>query len=233
MFPMSYSPSRPASVAKTKGLTIEKLQAQLEDRDQHIADLEQKLYGNSNEKIVDAGSEVVRLRAKLEHADRLVAEYKEQLHAQSLKTSVNNSKSHISEIELEKMRTRLQKRIEELEPLPELLRQAEMKNQELQTRLLEQEKRLMEQSQYLSDLNSKVISVIQQEINWHAWSARLDKCSNASDGSNERESFFIRRWQSNFAAETWFHATVNKTKRIFHQYSISRHLQAIDGCRRR
>ena len=165
MFPMSYSPSRPSSVAKTKGLTIEKLQAQLEDRDQHIADLEQKLYGDSNEKIVDAGSEIVRLRTKLEHAERLVIEYKEQLHSQSLKTSVNNSKSHISEIELEKMRTRLQKRIEELEPLPELLRQAEMKNQELQTRLLEQEKRLMEQSQYLSDLNSKVISLVQQEIN--------------------------------------------------------------------
>ena len=162
MFPRSFSPSPPASVAKTKGLTIEKLQTQLEDRDQHIAELEQKLYGNSSEKLVDAGSEIVRLRAKLEHAERLVIEYKEQLNSQTLKTSVNNSKSHISEIELEKMRTRLQKRIEELEPLPELLRQAEMKNQELQTRLLEQEKRLMEQSNYISDLNSKVISFANQ-----------------------------------------------------------------------
>ncbi|CAF4701465.1 unnamed protein product, partial [Rotaria magnacalcarata] len=44
------------------------------------------------------------------------------------------------------MRVRLQKRLEELEPLPEYLRQAEMKNQELETRLLEQDRRLADQS---------------------------------------------------------------------------------------
>jgi chromosome segregation ATPase len=156
MFPMSSSSSAPTVVAKTKGLTIEKLQAQVNDRDCQIDELERKLYGNKNEQIVDANSEVIRLRTKLDHAERLVADYKEQLHAQTLKSSVDNSKSHLSELELEKMRVRLQKRIEELEPLPELLRQAEMKNQEFQTRILDQEKRLAEQSAFISELNSKV-----------------------------------------------------------------------------
>ena len=156
MFPRSSSSTPPAVVTKTKGLTIEKLQVQLEDRDRHIDELERKLYGEKTEQLVDADTEIQRLRKKLEHSERLVTEYKEQLHAQTLKNSVNNSKSHLSELELEKMRTRLQQRIEELEPLPELLRQAEMKNQDLQTRLLEQEKRLAEQSSIIGELTSKV-----------------------------------------------------------------------------
>ncbi len=153
MFPMS---TPPTVVAKSKGVTIEKLQAQLNDRDRQIDELERKLYGEKNEQILDADAEIIRLRKKLEHAERLVSEYKEQLHNQTLKTSVHNSKNHISEMELEKMRIRLQKRIEELEPLPELLRQAEMKNQELQTRILDQEKRLVEQAAFITELNSKV-----------------------------------------------------------------------------
>jgi chromosome segregation ATPase len=157
MFPISSSSSsHPTVVAKTKGLTIEKLQIELEDRDRQIDELERKLYGDKNEPILDTDSEIIHLRKKLEHAERLVTEYKEQLHNQALKTSVNNSKNHISEIELEKMRIRLQKRIEELEPLPELLRQAEMKNHELQTNILEQDKRLVEQSAFIAELTSKV-----------------------------------------------------------------------------
>ena len=158
MFPRSSSSTPPAVVSKTKGLTVEKLQAQLEDRDRHIDDLERKLYGEKSEQLADADTEIQRLKKKLEHTERLVTEYKEQLHAQTLKNSVNNSKSHLSELELEKMRTRLQQRIEELEPLPEFLRQAEMKNQDLQTRILEQEKRLADQSSIISDLTSKVQS---------------------------------------------------------------------------
>ena len=55
------------------------------------------------------------------------------------------------------MRVRLQKRIEELEPLPELLRQAEIRNQDLQNQLLDKDKRLMEHAAMISDLTSKVM----------------------------------------------------------------------------
>jgi uncharacterized protein (DUF342 family) len=155
MFPSS-SCTPPNVVTKTKGMTMEKLQSLLNDRDQQIDELGRKLYGDKSEFIDDTNSEIIRLRTKLEHAERLVGEYKEQLHNQTLRASVDNSKTHISEIELEKMRIRLQKRIEELEPLPELLRQAEMKNQELQTCILEQDKRLIEQSNFIDQLSSKV-----------------------------------------------------------------------------
>lgn len=149
-------PTSPSVVAKTKGLTVEKLQLQLNERDRQIENLERQLYGEKTSELLDADTEIIRLRKKLEHTERLVNEYKEQLHTQTLKTSVNNSKNQLSEIELEKMRIRLQKRIEELEPLPELLREAEMKNHELQTCILEHEKRLTEQSAIINDLSSKI-----------------------------------------------------------------------------
>lgn len=156
MFPQSSCSTPPAVVAKTKGLTVEKLQVQLLDRDHQIEELERKLYENPSEQLVDANAEIIRLRSKLEHADRLVADYKEQLHTQTLKNSLDNSKTHISEIELDKMRLRLQKRIEELEPLPELLRQAEMRNHDLETRILEQERRLSDQARYIDEISSNV-----------------------------------------------------------------------------
>lgn len=176
MFPTS----PPSVVTKTKGLTIEKLQAQLNDRDEQINSLERIIYGDKNEPTLDPESEVIRLRVKLDHAERLVKEYKEQLRTQTLQTSVNNSKNHLSEIELEKMRIRLQKRIEELEPLPELLRQAEMKNHELQTHIIDLERRLSEQGTYINELNSKVekqnsdFFILGKEIIFF-----LDKCSTS------------------------------------------------------
>jgi chromosome segregation ATPase len=176
---MSSSSSPPTVVPKTKGITIEKLQAQLNDRDHLIDDLERKLYGDKKEHIIDADSEIIRLRKKLEHAERLVGEYKEQLNTQTLKTSVNNSKNHLSEIELEKLRIRLQQRIEELEPLPELLRQAEMKNHEIQTCILEQEKRLVEQSAVIAELNSKVKSKLKKKHTQSFNVISLDKCAKS------------------------------------------------------
>jgi hypothetical protein len=125
-------------VTKNKAITIERLQAELNDRDHQINELKTKLYNNKPEQIDDTNSEIIHLRAKLEQAEHLANDYKAQLHTQTLKTSANNSRNHLSEIELEKIRARLQKRIEELEPLPELLKQAELKNEKLQKRLSEQ-----------------------------------------------------------------------------------------------
>lgn len=177
MFPHGSSSTSSNVVPKTKGMTIERLYAELEDRDRQIDELERKLYASPNELLADANSEIVRLRTKLEHAERLVAEYKEQLHQQTLKTSLDNSKTHLSEVELEKMRIRLQKRIEELEPLPELLRQAEMKNQELETRLIEQEKCLAEQSAFINELNSKVKYSFAKRISYFNCYFLLESCS--------------------------------------------------------
>ena len=181
--PLPACSSLPSLVAKTKANTIEKLQAELNDRDRHIIELEKKMHGNKNEQLVDANTEIVRLRTKLEHTERLVAEYKEQLHNQTLKTSINNSKSHLSEIELDKLRYRLQKRIEELEPLPELLRQAELKNQDLQARLAEQ-------TTYMSELKAKVCCGKLTQTNELVVFISLVKCSKSYARSIERRPFF-------------------------------------------
>lgn len=133
--PARSSPSPPAS--RKKAISVEKLHAQLVDRDHQIDALRKKLYESKGEQTDDTSSEVVHLRARLEQAERLANEYKAQLQTEALKTSANNSKNHLSELELERTRVRLQKRIEELEPLPELLKQMEMKNEKLQRQLLD------------------------------------------------------------------------------------------------
>jgi len=91
----------------------------------------------TTERLLDQESqaEIARLRAQLEQAEQLANEYQAQLRTQTLKSSANNSRNHLSEIELEKVRFKLQKRIEELEPLPELLKQAEQKNVILQKQI--------------------------------------------------------------------------------------------------
>jgi chromosome segregation ATPase len=148
MFSTPTSSSSLHVVPKTKAITIERLQAELDDRDHQINELRKQLYDKKTEQPADTNSEIVYLRTKLEQAEHLANEYKAQLHTQTLKTSANNSRNHLSEIELEKIRARLQKRIEELEPLPELLKQAELKNKKLQQHNDELQKRLSEQSTF-------------------------------------------------------------------------------------
>ncbi len=153
-FPKYSTPtsSSPVNVpTKTRAvITIERLQAELNDRDYRIIELKKRLHDNQNGPIDGTNSEMIHLRTQLEQAEQLANEYKAQLHTQTLKTSANNSRNHLSEIELEKIRARLQKRIEELEPLPELLKQAELKNERLQKQNNELQKHLSEQSTFFT-----------------------------------------------------------------------------------
>ena len=126
---------------KTKAITVERSEVGLNDNEQQMDELEEKLYDNKNEQTDDTSSEIIRLQKKLSEAEHLANEYKAQLHTQTLQASANNSKNHLSELELERVRLRLQKRIAELEPLPKLLKQAETKNDYLQKHVNELEKR--------------------------------------------------------------------------------------------
>ncbi len=147
-------PSTPTNVVcKPKAITIERLQSELVDRDQQINELKRKLYENKGEQTDDTNSEVIHLRAKLEQAEQLANDYKAQLYTQTLKSSANNSKNHLSEIELEKVRIRLQRRIEELEPIPELLKQAELKNQQLEKHVHELQRHVTDQSTFIDRNN--------------------------------------------------------------------------------
>ncbi|CAF4012931.1 unnamed protein product [Rotaria sp. Silwood2] len=144
------SPSN--STTKTKAITIERLQTELNDRDHQINELKRKLCNdnNNNEQQDDTNSEIQSLKTKLEQTEQLVNDYRARLQTQTFKASANHSKNHLSEVELEKVRGRLQKRIEELEPLPELLKQAEIEKEKLQKDIDELRKRLPRQSNFLN-----------------------------------------------------------------------------------
>jgi chromosome segregation ATPase len=149
-FPKYSTPTSLSPVHPSRATAVERFQAELNDRDYQIIELKKRLCDNQNQPIDGTNSEIIHLRAQLEQAEKLANEYKAQLHTQTLKTSANNSRNHLSEIELEKIRARLQKRIEELEPLPELLKQAESKNDKLQKQNNELQKRLADQSTFFT-----------------------------------------------------------------------------------
>ncbi|CAF3199092.1 unnamed protein product [Rotaria socialis] len=142
------SPSRVTT--KSKAITIERLQAELNDRDDLINELKTKLDDNSDSGTGDLKLENIRLKEKLEQTEQLLNECRAQLHTRTLQASAHNSKNHLSEVELEKVRSRLQKRIEELDPLPELLKQAEVEKEKLQQDIDELRKRLPLQSNFLA-----------------------------------------------------------------------------------
>lgn len=108
------------------------------------------MHTNRTDQTDDTNLELIHLRAQLERAEQSANEYKAQLHTQTLKTSASNSRNHLSEIELEKIRVRLQKRIEELEPLPELLKQVESKNDKLQKQINDLQKHVSDQSGFFT-----------------------------------------------------------------------------------
>lgn len=146
------SPSSSNIANKTKAITVERLQSELDDRDNEIYDLRTKLHDKSTEEIDSLKAENILLKAKLEQTEHLLSDCRAQLHTQTLHVSATNSKNHLSEIELEKVRSRLLKRIEELDPLPELLKQAEAEKEKLQTDIDELRKRVPLQSNLLTQL---------------------------------------------------------------------------------
>ena len=83
--------------------------------------------------------ELEQWKTRAEQAERTVNEYKADLHTETLKSSANNSRNHLSQLDLEEKRSRLQKRIDDLEGLPKLLKKEETKNEELAKRIGELE----------------------------------------------------------------------------------------------
>ena len=130
------------------------MQTELDDRDRPIRQLQKTIDDNSKLNSIDNTNEqIIDLKSKLEQAERLANEYKAQLNSELLKNSAHNSRNHLSQIDYEEKRARLQKRLEELEPLPELLKQSEQKQERLQKLVRDLEKRL-ENSSAMSNTRS-------------------------------------------------------------------------------
>lgn len=144
----------------------------------------------------DTAGEIERWKVRAEEAERLANEYKAQLHTETLKGSASNSRNHLSQLDLEDKRTRLQKRIDDLENLPELLKQEEMKNEKLQKRIRELED---DNTRLRKDVHGQVINLQRSHENERLIQYCLSACLFNLDSCSREIS---RRYLS--SQSRWF-----------------------------
>ncbi|XP_076093794.1 outer dense fiber protein 2-like isoform X6 [Mytilus galloprovincialis] len=133
-------------------------------------------------KFRQADEELVQLRGNLKQYENLVEEYKSQMNksrreADETMAELDEAKqeSHMAqregEIELEKVKVRLHQRLQELEPLPEMLKSSELRLYESQERMNIYEKKNGESTKLISELTAKVEHVTEQmdqmRNKWH------------------------------------------------------------------
>ncbi|XP_052092018.1 outer dense fiber protein 2-like isoform X6 [Mytilus californianus] len=133
-------------------------------------------------KFRQADEELIQLRGNLKQYENLVEEYKSQMNksrreADETMAELDEAKqeSHMAqregEIELEKVKVRLHQRLQELEPLPEMLKSSELRLYESQERMNIYEKKNGENTKLISELTAKVEHVTEQmdqmRNKWH------------------------------------------------------------------
>ncbi|XP_070176870.1 outer dense fiber protein 2-like isoform X9 [Littorina saxatilis] len=110
--------------------------------------------------------EASRLRESVKQYEQLTGEYKGQMDRSrreaddSMVLLEEHQKEtsrlhHSSEVELEKVKTRLHQRLQELEPLPDLLRTTELRLHEANEKLLAYERRNTENTKLIAELTAK------------------------------------------------------------------------------
>lgn len=116
------------------------------------------------EKLRNAESEISKLKAELEQKNFLLLKFKEENSKFQQEQNKEDEKEdeeikrikNFREIELDKVRAKLQQRLNELEPLPELLKNTELKLHESLRKTKELETRNLEQTRLINDLNIKI-----------------------------------------------------------------------------
>ena len=120
---------------------------------------------NKDEKLKNAENEIGRLNMELENAHSILRKFEEN-EAAKLEGATENGDAtndseakrvkHFREMELDKVRSKLQQRLNELEPLPELLKNTELKLHEALKKQKEYESHNGEQERVISNLNVKI-----------------------------------------------------------------------------
>ncbi len=120
---------------------------------------------NREEKLKNAENEIGRLNIELGNAHSIIRRLEEENEAAKLEATENDEAAndseakrikHFREIELDKVRSKLQQRLNELEPLPELLKNTELKLHEALKKQKEYESHNGEQERVISNLNVKI-----------------------------------------------------------------------------
>ncbi|BFZ20549.1 hypothetical protein BsWGS_23585 [Bradybaena similaris] len=139
-------------------------------------------------KVKQMEEDAQQLRGMVKHYEKLADEYKEQ--ASRVRNEAGESSSKLEEQarekeriqrdgeqELEKVKQRLHQRLQELEPLPQLLRATELRLQEANEKILAHEKRNAEHTKTIAELTAKL------EYNSQALDQVQLKCSDSQDSS--------------------------------------------------
>ncbi|XP_021362362.1 outer dense fiber protein 2-like isoform X5 [Mizuhopecten yessoensis] len=118
------------------------------------------------EKFRAADEELVQLRGNLKHYENLVDEYKTQMNRcrieaddtmVRLEETVKESEliQEDGEYELEKVKARLHNRLQELEPLPDMLKTTELKLHDANERIIMYERKNTENTKLITELTAK------------------------------------------------------------------------------
>ncbi|XP_022099151.1 outer dense fiber protein 2-like isoform X2 [Acanthaster planci] len=180
------------------------------------------------DKLTFATSEVDQLKTSIHDYESLVGEYKSQMsksRREALDASLQleqeqqqrSRREQEAVKEMDILRNHLERRLQELEPLPEQLRNSEQKLLEATEKLLAQERRFSEQTKVISDLSTKVEHQTEQV------ETMRDKWHTAQDGnrslSAQMESV-QRRLQEAEDQNKELHAIIAKREETIHQNQL-------------
>ncbi|KAL3872491.1 hypothetical protein ACJMK2_040412 [Sinanodonta woodiana] len=137
-------------------------------------------------KFKQADEELLQLRANLKHYENLIEEYKEQINRSQREADEtfirleeqereNNRLREESREELEKVKNRLHHRLQELEPLPELLKSSELRLHETEDKVMSYDRKNAENTKLIAELTAKIEHVTE------ALEQTKEKCHNAQD----------------------------------------------------
>ncbi|XP_059166432.1 outer dense fiber protein 2-like isoform X2 [Physella acuta] len=179
-------------------------------------------------KLRQSDEDIQQLRGTIKQYEKLVDEYKEQ--ASRTRNEADESfvkleeqsreKERIQregEQELEKVKMRLHQRLEELEPLPEMLRATELRLHEANEQMMAYERRNAE--------NVKVIAELTAKLEYHSGATEQyrNKCNDSMDSNRSLQSKYDsleRRLKDLEEQNAELHSNQTKLQDIIHQESL-------------
>ncbi|XP_052220728.1 outer dense fiber protein 2-like isoform X8 [Dreissena polymorpha] len=178
---------------------IEELTAKLHNRNSEVSglSLENERLKSSvttiETKFAQADEELMQLRSNLKHYENLVDEYKSQVKSQ------------------------LQDRLQELQPLPEMLKNTELKLHETEDELRLSERRNSEHTRMITELNIKVATLTDQI---EKMQDRLRGTQTENSSMGERFTTVERRLQESEDQNRELLTTVARREEALHQTNL-------------
>ncbi|XP_052789752.1 outer dense fiber protein 2-like isoform X4 [Mya arenaria] len=160
-------------------------------------------------KFAQADEELMQLRSNLKHYENLVDEYKTQVLYARLKKKQPSTYTQV--------KSQLQDRLQELQPLPEMLKNTELKLHESEEQLRSSERRSSENAQMVAELNLKVSALTEQ---MEKMQERLRGTQTENHSIGERYTTLERRLQEAEDQNRELLTTVARREEALHQNNL-------------